>query len=78
MITVNEWWAGGKGGGGSETGGMSVQSMGELGKEFSPNFLQPKPLPEGAVTTEPGTHSNISQPSTKLPTHILWFFKKFI
>ncbi len=34
MITVNGWCAGGKG------GGMSVQSMGEVGKDFCPNFLQ--------------------------------------
>ncbi len=35
MITVNVWCAGGKG------GGRSVQSMGEMGKDFCPNFLQP-------------------------------------
>ncbi len=35
MITVNGWCAGGKGG-----GGRSVQSMGEMGKDFCPNFLQ--------------------------------------
>ncbi len=34
MITVNEWCAGGKG------GGVSVQSVGEMGKDFCPNFLQ--------------------------------------
>ncbi len=34
MITVKGWCAGGK-------GGMSVQSMGEMGKDFCPNFLQP-------------------------------------
>ncbi len=28
------------GGGGREKGGMSVQSMGEMGKDFWPNFLQ--------------------------------------
>ncbi len=28
------------GGGGGETGGMGVQSMGEVGKDFCPNFLQ--------------------------------------
>ncbi len=27
-------------GGGREKGGMSVQSMGEVGKDFRPNFLQ--------------------------------------
>ncbi len=31
----------GQGGGGREKGGMSVQSMGEMGKDFCPNFLQP-------------------------------------
>ncbi len=35
MITVNGWWAGGKG------GGMSVQSKGDMGKDFCSNFLQP-------------------------------------
>ncbi len=35
MITVNGWCAGGKG------GWVSVQSMGEMGKDFCPNFLQP-------------------------------------
>ncbi len=35
MITANGWCAGGKG------GGRSVQSMGEMGKDFCPNFLQP-------------------------------------
>ncbi len=39
MITVNGWCAGGKVGG-REKGGMSVQSMGEVGKDFCPNFLQ--------------------------------------
>ncbi len=32
-------WEGG-GGGGREKGRKSVQSMGELGKDFCPNFLQ--------------------------------------
>ncbi len=32
MITVNGWCAGGKGG--RVKGGMSVQSMGEMGKDF--------------------------------------------
>ncbi len=41
MITVNGWCAGGKGGGGRVKRGMSVQSMGEMWKDFSPNFLQP-------------------------------------
>ncbi len=35
MITVNGWCAGGKG------GEMRIQSMGEMGKDFCPNFLQP-------------------------------------
>ncbi len=39
MITVNGWGAGGKGGGQGK-GGMSVQSMVEMGKNFCPNFLQ--------------------------------------
>ncbi len=42
MITVNGWCAGGKvGWRGREKVGMSVQSMGEMGKDFCPNFLQP-------------------------------------
>ncbi len=32
---------------------MSLQSMGEIGKDLSPNFLQP--CLEGAVTTETGS-----------------------
>ncbi len=31
----------GRGGGVGEGGGVSVQSMGEMGKDFCPNFLQP-------------------------------------
>ncbi len=38
MIAVNGWCAGGKGEGGVA---VSVQSMGEVGKDFCPNFLQP-------------------------------------
>ncbi len=41
MITVNGWYAGGKGGGRGKGGQVSVQSMGEMGKDFCPNFLQP-------------------------------------
>ncbi len=37
MITVNGWCAGRKGGG----EGRSVQSVGEMGKDFCPNFFQP-------------------------------------
>ncbi len=37
MKTVNGLFAGGKGGGGR----VSVQSMGEMGKDFCPNYLQP-------------------------------------
>ncbi len=37
MITVNGYCAGGKGGG----EGSSVQSMGEMGKDFCPNSFQP-------------------------------------
>ncbi len=33
MITVDGWCTGGK--------GVSVQSMGQMGKNFCPNFLQP-------------------------------------
>ncbi len=40
MITVNGWYAGGKGGRG-KGGWVSVQSMEEMGKDFCPNFLQP-------------------------------------
>ncbi len=40
MITVNGWCAGGKGGR-RKGGGVSVQSMGEMGKNFCPNILQP-------------------------------------
>ncbi len=53
MTTVNGWCIGGmvvrKG-----NGYMSVQIMGEMGKDFSPNFLYlfVKPLSDGAVTTE--------------------------
>ncbi len=38
MITVYGRYAGGKGG--REMGGVSVQSMGEMGKDFCPNFIQ--------------------------------------
>ncbi len=31
----------GRGGGGSEKGCVSVQSLGEMGKDFCPSFLQP-------------------------------------
>ncbi len=41
MITVNGWCAGGKGGGVGERGLGECQSMGEMGKDFFPNFLQP-------------------------------------
>ncbi len=42
MITVNVWCAGGKGGGRwvGKKGGVSVQAMGEMDKDFCPNFLQ--------------------------------------
>ncbi len=39
MITVNGWCAGGKGGEVGEKG-VSVQSMGEMAKDFYPNVLQ--------------------------------------
>ncbi len=42
MITFNGWCAGGKGGGGRKMcRWVSVQSMGEMGIHFCPNFLQP-------------------------------------
>ncbi len=43
MITVNALFVGGKGGGVGKKGGggLSVQSMGEMGKDFCPNVLQP-------------------------------------
>ncbi len=40
MITVNGWCADGMGGEKGD-GEMSVQSMGEMGKDFCLNFLQP-------------------------------------
>ncbi len=41
MITVNGMYAGGTGGVGERRGGVSVQSMREMGKDFCPNFLKP-------------------------------------
>ncbi len=41
MITVNGWCAGGMGMGSRETLEMSVQSIGEMGKDLCPNYLQP-------------------------------------
>ncbi len=41
MITVNGWCARGMGGGGYGDGEMCVQSIGEMGKDFYANFLQP-------------------------------------
>ncbi len=41
MKAVNGCCACGKGRGGQGKGGMSVHSMGEMGKDFCPNFLQP-------------------------------------
>ncbi len=40
MITVNGWCADGKGGVGERGIRVSVQSMGEMGKDFCPNFLK--------------------------------------
>ncbi len=40
VLTVNGWCAGGMGWG-WVNGEMNVQSMGEMGKDFYPNFLQP-------------------------------------
>ncbi len=47
MVKFNEWYAG------RIRGQMSVQSMGEMGKVFCPNFIQP--LTEGTVTKEAGS-----------------------
>ncbi len=41
MITANGWCAGGMRGGEHGSGEMSALSMGEMGKESCPNFLQP-------------------------------------
>ncbi len=42
MITANVWYAGGKGREVVGKGGwVSVQSMGEMGKDVCPNSLQP-------------------------------------
>ncbi len=61
----------GRWGGGREKGGMSVQSMGEMGKDFCPNFLQSflenidrRSCDDGGLAA----YSNISQPSPKMPT----------
>ncbi len=44
MITVNEWCAVGKvGGGGYGKGGVSVKSMVAIKKDFCPNVLQSFP-----------------------------------
>ncbi len=49
MGGVQVGWGRGRG-----MGGVSVQSMGEMWKDFCPNLLQPslEKLTEGAVTTE--------------------------
>ncbi len=56
MITVNGWCAVGEEGVG-KWGGVRVQSMGEMGKDFCPNVLNLflKTWTEGAVTTEAGS-----------------------
>ncbi len=41
MITANGWYAGGMEGRGCEMEGLSVQPIGEMGKDFCPNFLNP-------------------------------------
>ncbi len=42
MITIDEWCVGGKGEGVGKRGmGVSVQSIGEIGKDCCLNFLQP-------------------------------------
>ncbi len=47
---------------------MSAHSMGEMGKDFCPNFLQLslKMLTGGTVTPE--SYSSITQPSSKMLT----------
>ncbi len=42
MITGNGWYAGEKGRGRRKWGWVSVQSMGEMGKDLCPNFLRRK------------------------------------
>ncbi len=56
MMTVSGWYEGG-GGGGLGVGEMSAQPMGEMGKDFCPNFINIflKTLTERAVTTEAGS-----------------------
>ncbi len=53
MITANGWYAGGMEGRGCEMEGLSVQPIGEMGKDFCPNFLNP--FLENTVTTEAGS-----------------------
>ncbi len=58
MITVNGWYAGGKGGGKGKGCWVSVQSTGEMGTDFCPNFLQPfleNIVRRNIVTTETGS-----------------------
>ncbi len=60
LITVNGWYAGGKGGGvgvGERGGWVGVQSMGEMGAEFCRTFSNRflKTWTEGAVTTRAGS-----------------------
>ncbi len=50
--------------------GRSVQSMGEMGKDFCPNFFQPflENIDRGSYKKrKPGAYSSISQPSLKIP-----------
>ncbi len=51
-----------------ERGGVSVQPMGEMGKDFCPNFLQPFLEIIDRRSCNDGAYSSISQPSTKMPT----------
>ncbi len=41
MVTVIGWCTGGKGGGRGKGMWANVQSMGQMRKDFCPNFLQP-------------------------------------
>ncbi len=76
MVTVNGWYVGGGGGVvGERQVGVSVQSLGEMGKDFSPNsnrFL--KTLIEEAVTTEAGSLFQYFTALTKNadPLHRRW------
>ncbi len=48
-------------------GGVSVQSIGEMGKDFCPNFSN-RFLKTDRRACNDGAYSSISQPSPKIPT----------